>query len=123
MYIIFIYVTLPTNADFGRALRAKREEKGLSLRALARELGVQPSYLSKAELGEVSLSEDCLDRAAEILGFDPDALFLHAGKLTSRMREIVSRHPQAFADLIKHLKTAPEHAILRVVREVRDGEW
>ncbi len=116
-------MTKPTNVDFGRVLRAKREAKGISLRALAHELGVQPAYLSKAELGDVSLSEKHLERAAEILGFDPDALLLHAGKMTTRLQEIVARHPQAFADLIKHLKEAPEHAILRVVREIRDGDW
>jgi len=28
-----------------------------------------------------------------------------------------------FADLIRQLKDTPDHAVLRLVREVRDGEW
>ena len=28
-----------------------------------------------------------------------------------------------FADLIRQLKDMPDHAVLRLVREVRDGEW
>ena len=28
-----------------------------------------------------------------------------------------------FAELIRQLKEAPDHALLKVVREVRDGDW
>jgi hypothetical protein len=28
-----------------------------------------------------------------------------------------------FAALIRELKDMPDHAVLRLVREVRDGEW
>ncbi|RMH11356.1 MAG: XRE family transcriptional regulator, partial [Gammaproteobacteria bacterium] len=33
------------------------------------------------------------------------------------------KRPQLFAELLRELKTLPDHAILRVVREVRDGDW
>jgi hypothetical protein len=33
------------------------------------------------------------------------------------------QHPQLFAQLIRDLKRMPDQAILRIVREVRDGNW
>ena len=37
--------------------------------------------------------------------------------------EAIRRRPQLFAELIRRLKDMPDHAVLRLVREVRDGEW
>jgi len=33
------------------------------------------------------------------------------------------KRPTLFADLIRQLKDAPDQAMIRIVREVRDGEW
>ena len=33
------------------------------------------------------------------------------------------RRPRLFAELIRQLKDAPDQAVLRIVREVRDGDW
>ncbi len=46
-----------------------------------------------------------------------------AGKVSSDLLEIIRRRPQLFADLIRQLKQQPDHAIVRIVHEVRDGEW
>jgi hypothetical protein len=39
------------------------------------------------------------------------------------LQAIIRKRPQLFADLIRELKNLPDHAVLRVVREVRDGNW
>ena len=46
-----------------------------------------------------------------------------AGKVSSDLQEIIRHRPQLFADLLRQLKEQPDNAILRVVREVKDGEW
>jgi HTH-type transcriptional regulator, competence development regulator len=46
-----------------------------------------------------------------------------AGKVSSDLQQIILRRPKQFAELIRQLKNAPNHAILKVVREVRDGNW
>ena len=85
---------------FGSYLRTVRErarvaDAAFSLRKVAQRVGVEPAYLSKVERGDVAPpSED-----------------------TIRLR------PQLFADLLRQLRDAPDHAILRLVREVRDGDW
>ena len=46
-----------------------------------------------------------------------------AGKVSSDLQAIILRRPRQFADLIRQLRDAPDGAILKVVREVRDGKW
>lgn len=87
-------------------------------------MGVEPAYLSKIERGDVAPpSEATTIRLARELGEDPDVLLAMGGKVSGDLQEIIRRRPRLFAELIRQLKEAPDDAILRVVREVRDGEW
>ena len=114
---------------FGDAVREVRErlrrhDRRFSLRQVAGRVGVEPAYLSKVERGETAPpSEATTVRLARELGQDPDMLLALAGKVSGDVQAIVRRRPELFAALIRQLKDAPDHAILRVVREVRDGDW
>jgi transcriptional regulator with XRE-family HTH domain len=114
---------------FGEYIRKKREElkagdREFSVRKIASRLGVQPSYLSKIERGEQSPpTEEKIRALAEMLGEDPDVLLALAGKVSSDLQEVIVQRPQLFAQLIRQLRDMPDHAVLRVVREVRDGSW
>ena len=78
--------------------RRRSRNRAFSVRQVARRIGVEPAYLSKVERDQVSPpSEATIRRLAEELDEDPDVL--------------------------RQLKEMPDHAILRVVREVRDGNW
>ena len=46
-----------------------------------------------------------------------------AGKVSADLQAIIRKRPRLFADLIRQLKEAPDEAVLRVVREVRGGNW
>ena len=46
-----------------------------------------------------------------------------AGKVSGDLQEIIRRRPALMAQLIRELKKLPNHAVLRIVREVRDGDW
>ncbi|MBT7067750.1 MAG: helix-turn-helix transcriptional regulator [Verrucomicrobia bacterium] len=114
---------------FGQYLRKRREEllKGspdFTVRKVAGRLGIQPSYVSKVERCEVPPpSEATILRWAEELGEDPDVLLALAGKVSAELRDVIVKRPKVFAQLLRELKDAPDHALLRVVREVRDGKW
>lgn len=114
---------------FGEAVREARErlrrdDRRFSLRQVAGRIGVEPAYLSKVERGEAAPpSEATTVRLAQELGQDPDVLLALAGKVSGDVQAIVRRRPELFAMLIRQLKDAPDSAILRVVREVRDGDW
>jgi transcriptional regulator with XRE-family HTH domain len=114
---------------FGEYLREqregrRREDPRFSVRQVAQRIGVQPSYLSKVERDEVAPpSEATIVRLAEDLGEDADVLLALAGKVSSELQAVIRGRPRLFADLIRALKDQPDHAVLRVVREVRDGDW
>jgi len=94
------------------------------LRQVAQRVGIEPAYLSKIERGELQPpSEATTIKLAEELGEDPDVLLALAGKVSSDLKDIIMKRPQLFSQLIRQLKQVPDNAILKVVREVRDGEW
>jgi transcriptional regulator with XRE-family HTH domain len=110
--------------DYIRNARSARAEPRFSVRQVAQRIGVEPAYLSKVERGLVPPpSEATIVRLAADLGEDADVLLALAGKVSSDLQAIILRRPKEFAELIRQLKDAPDHAILKVVREVRDGKW
>lgn len=123
-----VYYTYNMTA-FGDHVRTRRGElrqkdKRFSLRQVAQRVGIEPAYLSKIERGDLAPpSEETTVRLARELGEDPDVLLALAGKVSSDLQEIIRKRPRQFADLIRQLKSAPDHALLRIVREVRDGDW
>ena len=102
----------------------RREDRRYSLRQVAGRVGIEPSYLSKVErdIGSPP-SEETLVRLAGDLAVEPDVVLALAGKISSDLREAIRRRPLLFGELIRELRDAPDRAVLRVVREVRDGEW
>jgi transcriptional regulator with XRE-family HTH domain len=57
---------------FGSMLRALRQERGLSLRALARAAEVDVAWLQRIETSERRPSRDLIDRLAKVLGADAE---------------------------------------------------
>jgi len=114
---------------FGAYIRDAREQrrkadKAFSVRKVAHRIGVEPAYLSKVERDKVAPpSEATIRRIAIELDEDADVLLAMAGKVSRELQEIILRRPALFADLLRQLKEQPDHAILRLVREVRDGDW
>lgn len=115
--------------SFGKYLRSTREQKRksdsrFSVRQLAARVGVEPSYLSKVERGEQPPpSEKTILALAAELDEDPDVLLALGGKVSSDLQTVILNRPKLFADLIRQLKDMPDQAVLRIVREVRDGNW
>lgn len=115
--------------SFGSYLRARREarrraDERFSVRQVAERIGVEPSFLSKVERGETAPpSEEKIVALARELEEDPDVLLAMAGKVSSDLQRAIRKRPELFAALIRELKDAPDHAVLRLVREVREGNW
>ncbi|MBA3755697.1 MAG: helix-turn-helix domain-containing protein [Nitrosomonas sp.] len=114
---------------FGNYIRQARTklyeiDKRYSLRQTAQRIDVEPAYLSKIERNEVSPpSEATIRRLALDLNEDIDLLLAMAGKVSKDLQAIIIHRPKLFADLIRQLKDAPDKAVIRIVREIRDGEW
>jgi HTH-type transcriptional regulator, competence development regulator len=114
---------------FGDHVRQLREERSLedpafSLRQVAVRCRITPAYLSRVERGEAAPpGEETVTRLAESLGEDPDVLLALAGKVSSDLRAAIMARPKLFAELIRAVKEMPDHAALRLVRDVCDGDW
>jgi transcriptional regulator with XRE-family HTH domain len=114
---------------FGKFIREKREalqrtDRRYSLRQVAGRIGIQPSFLSKIERGEeVAVSEEKIRLLAKELSLDADVLLAMNGKVSREIQSIIRKRPELFAQLIRELGRMPDNAILRIVREVRDGRW
>lgn len=117
------------HSGFGAYVRERREElretdPSFSVRQVGERIGIEPSYLSKIERGLVPPpSEETIVRLAEALGEDADVLLALAGKVSSDLEEAIRRRPRLFAELIRELRDLPDRAVIRLVREVRDGDW
>jgi len=115
--------------SFGSFVRDRREElrassRAFSLRQVAFRVGVEPSYLSKVERDEVSPpSEETIVRLAADLSVEADVLLALAGKVSTELLDVIRKRPMLFGQLLRELRDTPDHAVLRLVREVRDGEW
>lgn len=107
-------------ANFGEFLTAKREERDLTLREMARQMGVSAPFLSDVEKNRSApLTKERLDRVAEILQFDTDektAMY----DLVGRQRNIVA--PDLPEYIIGRDYVA---AALRTARDldVGEAEW
>jgi transcriptional regulator with XRE-family HTH domain len=90
---------------FGQRVRALRQERGLSQRALASLIGINFTYVSKIEnerldFGEYP-SEDLIRRMAAALEVDGDELLILAKKIPDPIRQRVFQRPDVFRALAR----------------------
>ena len=82
------------SVQLGAALRAVREERGLSLREVARRVGVSPSFVSQVETGKANPSVGTLYALVGVLGTSLDDLMGDAAAVASNGRSArTSRAP------------------------------
>lgn len=79
--------TPTVEVEVGRRLRAHREESGLTLRELARRLGLSPSAISQIETGKSRPSVSTLYAMVSELGMSLDELFSGEGPEPVEPRE------------------------------------
>ena len=63
--------------SFGEFIRKFRTEKGLLLREVAANLGIDPSLLSRIEHGEKRMTRDQVERLSRVLGIGEEVLLIH----------------------------------------------
>ncbi len=95
---------IPETDSFGGRMRAARESRGLSLRALSAEIGLGVSYLSAIELGRHP-SEAALEAICNELGLEFDEMAPLAGIIGKDAERYLQTHPAAVA-LVRKLARA-----------------
>lgn len=84
-------------------LKSRREQTGLSLRAIATRCAVDPAHLSRVESGATPPSDALLGRLADALAIPLDELLLVAGRLPPSVRRLVEKDPHQVASALVHL--------------------
>lgn len=93
---------------FGDIIRQRREEKEITLRAFAKEVGVTATYISMMERGmNAPPGPDKIKRMAVILGLDADELLATAKKVDPEVASILRSDP-GFPEV---LRTAREQNV------------
>src|SRR5258707_11283093 len=86
-------------SNLGSGLRKAREKKGMTVRGLARYVGVSPSLVSQIERSRVMPSVGTLYAIANELGLVVDDLFKGSAPGTTRGRERAPEKESSFADI------------------------
>ena len=81
---------------FGQALKALRREKNVTQRALAKQVGVDFSYISKVENDRLSPpSADTIVKICDVLSEQPEVLLSMTGKVPTQVRKMVGESSAA----------------------------
>lgn len=90
-----------SGSHFGQRVRELRKKKGIGIKPLAKQLGVNYSYLSKLESGKALPSEDLVHKIAIYLGAESDGLLIAAGKLPQDIKKLFYEYPDEVAAVLR----------------------
>jgi len=79
---------------FGKLLKSLRNEKGVSIKQLAAELGLNYTYISKLENSKVNPSSKVISKFSDYFNYSSDELMLAADKIPKDILEILKNNPQ-----------------------------
>lgn len=103
---------------FGEFVKAKRQEKEISLRKLAEELGIVPAYMSDIEKGRrYPPDKDKIYKIAEVLGLNEDDTNMLFDYAALSRDNGVSPDLSDYVMGVGNLRTA-----LRKARDINAGE-
>jgi len=89
------------STSFGSRIRELRYQRGIGIKRLAPELGVDYSYLSRLENEKVVPSAKLIDRLSEYFDQNKDELMLLADKVPKDVVQILREHPQEALALLR----------------------
>lgn len=110
--------------DFGERLRELRKQRNLSQRELAALVGIDFTYLSKIEVGNMAPpSEAVIRKLARALGADEDELINLAGKVPKELKAVLGENPQA-VELLRVLseRRLPEETYQQMLKLAHKAE-
>ena len=112
-------MTQGRNSKFGAYVRRVREGRGIGLREMARKIGVSPTYVSMIERDEFPPpAENKIKAIAEVLGLNIDELLAIAGKIPSDLVQIIKKHPEEMAIIIRGTDAMSEEERAKTIKKI-----
>lgn len=87
--------------SFGSRIRELRYHKGIGIKKLAPDLGVDYSYLSRLENEKALPSAEIVERLSKYFNHDKDELMLLANKVPIDIMQILREHPREALALLR----------------------
>ncbi len=111
----------PPPGTFAARIRDQRQALGISLRRIARELGVSISYLSHVELNQVRPPTACrIHDLARLLKL-PEMELLHlAGREMEDLMTQIQSAPPEIPTLLRLLLPLPPRRLAQLIGRIRD---
>ena len=87
---------------FGKLLKNLRVQKGVGIKKMAKEVGLNYTYISKLENSKVYPSSKVLKKFSKYLKYDSDELMISAGKIPKDIEQILMNNPK---EAVKYLRS------------------
>lgn len=107
--------------SLGEILREARAGKGVSLRGLAGQMEITPSYLSDIENDRRVPAEDVMKRLAQLLSLEFDELMAQAGRFGDEAERFARQRPVA-VKLFRKLSSAnlPDQEMEHLIQDIEE---
>lgn len=104
----------PAEAPFGKRIQQLRRDRKLTQRAVAAQLHIDFTYLSKLENGRGEVpGEETVRGLARLYDVDVEELLALAGRIPAELRERAQEDPE-FATLLRTLPNLSDQQLRRV---------
>jgi transcriptional regulator with XRE-family HTH domain len=108
--------------SLGGRIRDRRQELQLTVRGFARQIGVQPPFVTDIEADRRRPSPEVLARIAEVLDLSLGELEALDPRITPEVKEWMNEEPRV-SSLLRRLRDDPDRdELLRRIEQVVDRE-
>ncbi len=114
---------MDTETSFGILIKQARKDKGYSQRELAKQLGVDFTYLSKLENENAKYApkEELIRKLAHVLTLEEDKLVFLAGRVPSGNEDLIKEYYENMPLLFRRMRENPEFAA-KIFQQAEDDE-
>ena len=106
----------------GEIIREIRKEKGISLRDMAKDVGVSFVNISYIENGRIETSKEVLRKISKVLNYDFDKLLSTTNSIDDDITKIINKKPDLVPDFLrtaKNLSTKDWKNLINQVKKIK----
>ena len=108
------------NKKVGKIIRKIRKEQGISLRDLAKDVGVSFVNISYIENGRVETSKEVLRKIANALNYDFDKLLSLTNTVDDDLTKIINKKPDLVPDFLRTAKNLSNKDWQNLINQVKN---